>query len=78
VANQGLWRNMGGELVLSSIPSREGAAGQVLERGGSAAGRGHSGSIMAMVNRKLHSTVCGNGLHTMYRKDAMSGVGILT
>ena len=28
--------------------------------------------------RKLHSTVCGNGLHTMYRKDAMSGMSILT
>jgi hypothetical protein len=28
--------------------------------------------------RKPHSTVCGNRLHTMYRRDAKSGVGILT
>jgi hypothetical protein len=29
-------------------------------------------------DRKLHSTVCGNRLHTMYRRDSKSGMGILT
>jgi hypothetical protein len=29
-------------------------------------------------DRKLHSTVCENRLHTMYRRDTKSGVGILT
>jgi hypothetical protein len=29
-------------------------------------------------DRKLHSTVCGNRLHTMYRRNIKSSVGILT
>jgi hypothetical protein len=29
-------------------------------------------------DRKLHSTVCGNRLHTMYRRDTKSGMDILT
>jgi hypothetical protein len=29
-------------------------------------------------DRKLHSIICGNRLHTIYRRDAKSGMGILT
>jgi hypothetical protein len=29
-------------------------------------------------DRKLHSTICGNRLHTMYRRNSKSGVNILT